>query len=106
MELKILIQKGSGTMQILALRYQGKISRIVSMNGQTYLPMSELLPWLNVTVEQDDETAALRITSDSNSLWEYVGDTANYKFNLYQQMQGFTGGTTSLKAILKPVNLY
>ena len=40
----ILIQKGSGTMQILALRYQGKISRIVSMNGQTYLPMSELLP--------------------------------------------------------------
>ena len=88
----ILIQKGSGTMQILALRYQGKISRIVSMNGQTYLPMSELLPWLNVTVEQDDETAALRITSDSNSLWEYVGDTANYKFNLYQQMQGFTGG--------------
>lgn len=96
----ILIQKGSGTMQILALRYQGKISRIVSMNGQTYLPMSELLPWLNVTVEQDDETAALRITSDSNSLWEYVGDTANYKFNLYQQMQGFTGGTTSLKAIM------
>ena len=96
----ILIQKGSGTMQILALRYQGKISRIVSMNGQTYLPMSELLPWLNVTVEQDDETAALRITSDSNSLWEYVGDTANYKFNLYQQMQGFTGGTTSLHAIM------
>lgn len=96
----ILIQKGSGTIQILALRYQGKISRIVSMNGQTYLPMSELLPWLNVTVEQDDETAALRITSDSNSLWEYVGDTANYKFNLYQQMQGFTGGTTSLKAIM------
>ena len=95
----ILIQKGSGTMQILALRYQGKISRIVSMNGQTYLPMSELLPWLNVTVEQD-ETAALKITSDSNSLWEYVGDTANYKFNLYQQMQGFTGGTTSLKAIM------
>ena len=33
-------------------------------------------------MEQDDETAALRITSDSNSLWEYVGDTANYKFNL------------------------
>ena len=96
----ILIQKGSGTMQILALRYQGKISRIVSMNGQTYLPMSELLPWLNVTVEQDDETAALKITSDSNSLWEYVGDTANYKFNLYQQMQGFTGGTTSLHAIM------
>lgn len=96
----ILIQKGSGTMQILALRYQGKISRVVSMNGQTYLPMSELLPWLNVTVEQDDETAALKITSDSNSLWEYVGDTANYKFNLYQQMQGFTGGTTSLHAIM------
>ena len=96
----ILIQKGSGTIQILSLRYQGKISRIVSMNGQTYLPMSELLPWLNVTVEQDDETAALRITSDSNSLWEYVGDTANYKFNLYQQMQGFTGGTASLHAIM------
>lgn len=96
----ILIQKGSGTIQILALRYQGKISRIVSMNGQTYLPMSELLPWLNVTVEQDDETAALRITSDSNSLWEYAGDAANYKFNLYQQMQGFTGGIASLHAIM------
>ena len=35
---EVLIQKDSGTMQILALQYRGKISRVVSMNGKTSCP--------------------------------------------------------------------
>ena len=97
---EVLIQKDSGTMQILALQYRGKISRVVSMNGKTYLPMSKLLPWLNVTVEKGDDAATLEVTADPNSLWEYIGDTSDHKFNLYHQMQDFKGGTASLRAMM------
>lgn len=67
----IFISKSDGTVQIPALgvseSYGLKIENIIIADGVTYLPLSQLLPWMNVSVSVEDGN--LMVEPDELSFW-------------------------------------
>lgn len=78
---------------------QQAFSGCLKIEGVHYLPMSELLPWMNVQCYEADGN--LHIDSDPRSYWEVIADfkPADYLFDLAENYGQTTGDIVSLCAI-------
>lgn len=70
------------------------------VDGVHYLPMSEILPWMNVECYLDSNHR-LHIDSDIKSFWEVINDftPADYMFNLSEMFGDSVGDVVGLAAI-------
>lgn len=74
-------------------------SGAILSNGEYYLPFSEIIPWLNVSV--DIEKGLLRLESDVLSYWEVINDfePADYYFFYAEEMGDDLTSVIGLSAI-------
>lgn len=74
-------------------------SGVYTENGHNYLPMSELLPWLNISCKAAN--GKLYIESDLKSYWEAAEhfNYADYEFNLADEYGGGVGDLIGLSSI-------
>lgn len=100
----IFISKSDGTVQIPALgvseSYGLKIENIIIADGVTYLPLSQLLPWMNVSVSVEDGN--LMVEPDELSFWELTAelDSDKYLFNLCEDWGDTFSSRISLAAMM------
>lgn len=78
---------------------QQEFSGCLEVDNISYLPMSELLPWLNVQCYEAD--GKLHIDSDQKSYWEVIADfdSTDYLFDLAENYGQTTGDVIGLCAI-------
>ena len=69
-------------------------SGVVTIDSTDYLPLSELLPWMNVHCYE--EGGSLYVESDILSLWEVIAD-----FNTFEYQFDFAGTYTEKKGGIK-----
>lgn len=78
---------------------QQAFSGCLKVDDVYYLPMSELLPWLNVQCYEAD--GKLHVDSDLKSYWEVISDfnSTDYLFDLAENYGQTTGDVVGLCAI-------
>ena len=97
-------KSGKHTVQIPALgvyeNYGLTLKGIVQSGGKTYISVSELLPWLNVSVSEKD--GILIVVPDDISFWEVCADLNSSKdlFNLSKDFGDSAISKTGLAAML------
>lgn len=98
----ISVSKNEGKLSLLMQNYSTKCSKTVSHNGNTYIAMDELLPWLNV--ECSVENNKLIVASDAISMWELTADLwdnfKTYKFDLYEDLGSTEASSLGLSAAM------
>lgn len=98
----VSVSKHKGKLSLPRQNYSAKSSKTVSYNGNTYLAMDELLPWLNVECSVADNK--LIVTSDAISMWELTAVLRNnfetYKFDLYKDLGETNASSVGLVAAM------
>lgn len=100
----VISKDGRHIVQIPALgvyeNYGLTLKGIVQNGGNTYISVSELLPWLNVSVSEKD--GVLIIVPDDISFWEVCADLNSSKdlFNLSRDFGDSAISKTGLAAML------
>ncbi|MDY3304601.1 MAG: hypothetical protein SOW78_10080 [Clostridia bacterium] len=98
----VSVSKKKGKLSLPMQNYSAKCSKTVSYNGNTYIAMDEMLPWLNVECSIADNK--LIVTSDAVSIWELTNVLTNnfktYKFNLYEDLGGTKASSVGLAAAM------
>lgn len=98
----VSVSKHKGKLSLPRQNYSAKSSKTVSYNGNTYLAMDELLPWLNVECSVADNK--LIVTSDAISMWELTAVLRNnfetYKFDLYKDLGETNASAAGLAAAM------
>lgn len=96
-------------MKTIVLDYKNQIMKVnntqqsfsgaISLDGEYYLPFSELSPWLNITLDHNDDI--LRIESDALSYWEVLQDfnPQDYYFIYAEELGDDVGNVVGLTAI-------
>lgn len=93
----VVIDTGTQTLQVNFT--QQAFSGCLEVDNLIYLPMSELLPWLNVQCYEAD--GKLHIDSDLKSYWEVIADfdSTDYLFDFAENYGQTTGDVVGLCAI-------
>ncbi len=98
----VSVSKNEGKLSLLTQNYSTKCSKPISYNGNTYIAMDELLPWLNVECSVTDNT--LVVTSDAISMWELADVLLNnheiYRFDLYKDLGETPASTVGLMSAM------
>lgn len=100
----VISKSGKHPVQIPALgvyaNYGLTLKGIVQSGGKTYISVSELLPWLNVSVSEKD--GMLIVVPDDISFWEVCADLNSSKdlFNLSRDFGDSAISKTGLAAML------
>lgn len=100
----VISKSGKHPVQIPALgvyaNYGLTLKEIVQSGGKTYISVSELLPWLNVSVSEKD--GMLIVVPDDISFWEVCADLNSSKdlFNLSRDFGDSAISKTGLAAML------
>ena len=107
----IVINKKDGNYGVYVL-YQtvmsskGKFSNVISNEDGFFIPLAEILPWLNTNVS--DAEGKLILSSDTYSIWELVGYDVN-RANCYNIMDGMdlnSGWTTAGLVTLSTIHSF
>lgn len=98
----VSVSKNEGKLSLTNQNYSTKCSKILSHNGNTYIAMDELLPWLNVECLVTDNK--LIVASDAISIWELTADLwdnfKTYKFDLYEDLGSTEASSLGLSAAM------
>lgn len=98
----VSVSKNEGKLSLPMQNYSTKCSKTVSYNGNTYIAMDELLPWLNVECSVVDNK--LIVASDAISMWELtdvlINNFETYKFNLYKDLGETNASSVGLAAAM------
>lgn len=107
----IVINKKDGSygvygLYLTALLAEGKFSDVISNGDEFYIPIEEILPWLNTNVS--DAEGNLILTSDTYSIWELVSYDEE-RVSCYNIMDGIdlnSGWTTSGLVTLSTIHTF
>lgn len=98
----VSVSKNEGKLSLPMQNYSTKCSKTVSYNGNTYIAMDELLPWLNVECSVVDNKFI--VASDAISMWELtdvlINNFETYKINLYKDLGETNASSVGLAAAM------